>query len=98
MRFLKPLLAGATLIALAVPALASADSYYGGYHNGGYDQYGRGDRSYGDYADRGHGDGEWRGRRDQGRDYSYRDQGRGYGYQDGHRDHWRMHFRWNRGW
>jgi hypothetical protein len=44
MRILNPLLAGAALVTLAVPALASADPYYGyggrEYHRDGYhDRY-----------------------------------------------------------
>jgi hypothetical protein len=56
MRFLKPILAGAALLTISVPALASAQSYYGrdygrdyGHRDYGYsrdyDRYG--DRDYG---------------------------------------------------
>jgi hypothetical protein len=48
MRFLKPLLAGATLMALAVPALASADPSWGGR-----EQY-RDHRTYERNVDRGY--------------------------------------------
>ncbi len=53
MRFLKPVLAGAALLAIAVPALASAQSYYDrdyGQRDYGYSRdYSRdyGDRDYG---------------------------------------------------
>jgi hypothetical protein len=58
-RFLKPVLAGATLLTLAVPALASAQSYADG-------------RGY--YADRGDYSRSYRHDR-WGRDYGYRDFG-----------------------
>jgi hypothetical protein len=91
MRFLKPLLVGATLVAFAAPALASAEPFYG---DGGRDYH----RDAGDH-------GRWDGRRDWRRadrgadnyrrhDYWGR---RDYGYGD--RSHWRHH-RWEdqRGW
>ncbi|MBV9994114.1 MAG: hypothetical protein JO127_02770 [Caulobacteraceae bacterium] len=80
MRFLKPLVAGATLVALATPALALADPAFGDrgheYHRDRGDA-GR-DGYYGDY-----------GRRDHG--FAYRDGWRGdYGY--GYGDYgWRHH-------
>ena len=82
MRFLKPLLAGATLATLAVPALALADPYYG---ERGSD-YGY-SRSY----DHGY-------RNDSGRDYwrgyDHRD---GWRRHHGFRRHARD-WRWGPGW
>lgn len=45
MRVLKPLLAGAALLTLAAPALASAEPYYGDHagYDHGYAAYDRGD-------------------------------------------------------
>jgi hypothetical protein len=98
MRFLKPLLAGAALLAIAVPTLASADPYYGDhglqYHrDGGYDRhqsdaaYRRDDQGGRDYADRGY---DYRD--SQQRDHSYRDNG----YRWGHRHYWRTDRHWER--
>jgi hypothetical protein len=88
MRFMKPLLAGAMLIALAAPALASAEPYFGDY---GHDRY-EGDRGYDrrDQDDRRFN--SWSGRN---RDYGYSGYGSGY-YQGDRHDHWRMRHHW--GW
>jgi hypothetical protein len=85
---MRPLLAGATLIALAAPALASAEPYFG---DRGHDRY-EGDRSYDgrDQDDRRFG--SWSG---WNQDYGYSGYGYGY-YHHGHRDHWRMRHHW--GW
>ena len=102
MRLLKPLLAGAILLGLAAPALASAQPYDDGgpqYQRDGGGYVHRQNESgyyHGDYSDRG-------GDRDNTyRDDSYRDNGyhvrgeRDYGYRDNGytRRHWRTHRRW----
>ena len=64
MRILKPALAGAALLTLSVPALASAQPYYGGDY--GYRTY-----SYsGDYGRNGD---DWRWRRHDGDSWRYRE-------------------------
>jgi len=88
-RFLKPVLAAGTLLTLAVPALASAQSYDGGrVHYGDRAYYAdRGDyaRSYqGDYG-RDDRHGGWR------RDFGYRHDWRAryWGHRHYRRDDWR---------
>jgi hypothetical protein len=81
MRFLKPLLAGATLVALAAPALASAEPSFG--DRGHQYQRDRGDYGYRDRADR-----EFAFRDGWRRDFHG-----DYGYRWGHRHNWRMEHR-----
>ena len=58
MRFLKPLLAAATLLGVAVPALASAEPYYGDQGRGyGYERDYSYGRDYGYGRNSGHDDG-----------------------------------------
>ena len=106
MRLLKPLLAGAALLTLAAPALASAQSFYhdggrdyqrdGGYEYRGFDRRDGGDYGYRQPAfvqrDYGYRDG---GYRPYGDDYGYRDFGYGYGHRHHHWRHWWSH---ERGW
>jgi hypothetical protein len=85
MRFFKPLLAGATLIALAAPALASAAPYSGdrgheSYRDGGYGYRDQGGRDFSVRDD-------WR------RDFHDSD-----GYRWRHHHHWRRDHRWGYGW
>jgi hypothetical protein len=95
MRFLRPLLAGAALLAIAIPTLASADPYNGDHGNqyqrdGGYDRhqtaaaYRRNDQGGRGHADRGND------YRSQQRDHSYRDIGSRWG----HRHYWRTDQHW----
>ena len=98
MRFTKPLLAGAALLTLAAPALASAQSFDRGFdhRDGGYEQR-RGDDGFRnrEFAQRDYG---YRGGyRTFGSDYDHGDYRYSFGYRH-HHHHWWEH-RWDsRGW
>jgi hypothetical protein len=85
MRILKPLLAGATLLALGVPALASAEPYFD--HGGDYGYSRDGGYARGDYGRGYRDDGRWEQRRFQD----------GWRYRDYHRHHRHFWDRWDRG-
>ncbi len=97
MRLLKPLLAGATLLTLAVPALAAAEPYFG--DRGGDYGYSR-DYGYGrDYGGRDYGDRDDGDRSDFGRGYDHRGGWRYRHYFRRHHRDWRYEHRWDeRGW
>ena len=80
MRFLKPLLAGAALLTLTVPALASAQSYYG---DRGYSYGDRGDYGYRDEAPR------WQRHYDYRDSWRRRDHHRRYDHYDRYDRSWR---------
>jgi hypothetical protein len=89
MRILKPLMACATLLTLAAPALASAEPYFAGRGHGDGFAYNSGDYSRG--YNRGEGR-RWERRFDYRDDWRYRDHDWRY------RDHdWRYHRGWYEG-
>ena len=85
-RFLKPVLAGATLLTLAVPALASAESYDGPTYaaRGEYSHtYGGGDAYRGDH---------------ERSDFVRRERHSRWDRNAGYRHSWRTHFRRHHHW